>query len=95
MAPKYLCQVLNNVNVVAGLGSMGFGMCSNIHAKISSDDELYICDVNQAALDRFVEESKGQAKVEILKTPKDVAKRCVCSVNQRLFHVDRILIDRL
>jgi hypothetical protein len=56
---------------------MGFGMCSNIHAKINSDDQLFICDINQAALDRFVEESKGQPKVAILPTPKDVAEQCV------------------
>ena len=56
---------------------MGYGMCSNIHAKINTDDELYICDVNQAQLDRFVSESKGQAKVTILKTPKEVAEQCV------------------
>ena len=61
-----------------GLGSMGFGMCSNIHSKIKRDDQLYICDINQDALDRFVQESEGQAQVEILKTPKDIAEKCVC-----------------
>ena len=56
---------------------MGFGMCSNIHAKIKPDDQLFICDINQSTLERFIQESKGQAKLEILKTPKDVAEQCV------------------
>lgn len=56
---------------------MGYGMCTNIHSKIKSSDELYICDINQAQLDRFLAETKGQAKVEILKTPKDIAEQCV------------------
>lgn len=62
---------------------MGFGMCSNIHAKINNEDELFICDINQSALDRFVQESKGQAKVHILKTPKDVAEQCVSLILPR------------
>ena len=56
---------------------MGFGMCTNIHAKINPDDQLFICDINQAALERFLQESKGEAKVAILPTPKDVAEQCV------------------
>ena len=57
---------------------MGFGMCSNIRSKIKPDDQLFICDINQSALNRFIEESKGQANIEVLKTPKDVAEQCVC-----------------
>jgi hypothetical protein len=56
---------------------MGYGMCSNIHAKINATDELYICDVNQAQLERFMSESKGHAKVTIIKTPIEVAEQCV------------------
>ena len=66
-----------HTNSMKGLGSMGFGMCTNIHAKINPDDQLFICDINQAALERFLQESKGQAKVTILPTPKDVAEQCV------------------
>jgi hypothetical protein len=74
---EQLLPIPQDANKSAGLGSMGFGMCSNIHSKIKPEDHLSICDINQAALDRFIQESKGQAKVEILKTPKDVAKQCV------------------
>jgi hypothetical protein len=68
-----------------GLGSMGFGMCSNIHAKIKPDDQLFIYDINQSALNRFVQESKGQAKIETLTTPKGVAEQCV---REMIFRMD-------
>ena len=55
-------------------------MCTNIHAKINPDYQLFICDLNQAALDRFLQESKGQAKLTILPTPKDVAEQCVSRI---------------
>lgn len=71
---------------------MGFGMCSNIHAKINTDDELYICDINQAQLDRFVQESKGHAKVSILQTPKEVAEQCVRSP---IVHETQLICDVL
>ena len=56
---------------------MGFGMCLNIHTKIPPDDQLFICDVNQPVLDKFVNESSGNAKVTILKTPKEIAAHSV------------------
>lgn len=59
---------------------MGFGMCSNIHSKINADDQLYICDINQDALDRFMTESQGKAKAGILETPKAVVEQCVSSI---------------
>lgn len=63
---------------------MGYGMCSNIHAKIPSDAKLYICDINESVLDKFVKESAGQAKVEILQTPKDITEHSVRLYSQFL-----------
>ncbi|KAK5169809.1 uncharacterized protein LTR77_005787 [Saxophila tyrrhenica] len=68
MAPRY---------GFIGLGSMGFGMCLNIHSKIPSDSELYICDINRSALEKFVEETTGKAKVTILDTPKEITEHCM------------------
>ena len=56
---------------------MGYRMCMNIHKKISPEAKLFICDVNQTVLDTFIKESKGQAEVAVLGTPKDVALKAV------------------
>ena len=56
---------------------MGYGMCLSIHSKIPPDAQLFICDVNETVLQRFVEESPGKARVEILNSPKDIAEHCV------------------
>ena len=71
---------------------MGFGMCLNIHAKIPSDAELFICDVNQSALDKFVQESPGAAKVEKLQTPKEIAEHSV-SIDDCPFGIESNGID--
>ena len=56
---------------------MGYPMCLNIHAKIPSDAKLFICDINEGVLDKFVKESSGKAMVTILKTPKTIAEHSV------------------
>ena len=57
---------------------MGYGMCTNIHSKIKADDKLYICDINESALERFMQEKPGKAEVKVFKTPKEVCEHCVC-----------------
>lgn len=64
---------------------MGFNMAKNLRAKIPFEDTLVIRDVNADAMNLFVEESKelakskgiaeGQMKVEIAKTPRQVAEK--------------------
>ena len=66
---------------------MGYPMCMNIHARIPSDAKLFICDVNQSVLDRFVSESSGKAIVTILQTPKEIAEYSV-----RHFHASQHLL---
>ena len=56
---------------------MGYPMCMNIHAKIPSDAKLFICDVNQSVLDRFVSESLGKAMTTVLKTLKEISEYSV------------------
>lgn len=56
---------------------MGYPMCMNIHAKIDANDHLFICDINESALEKFVQEQPGQAKTTILKTPRDICEHCV------------------
>ena len=67
---------------VSGLGSMGYPMCMNIHKKINADDHLFICDINQAQLENFVQEKSGQAEVGILKTPRDICESCVSNAGR-------------
>ena len=56
---------------------MGYGMCTNIHSKIPSDAQLFICDINKSVLETFVKESPGSAEITVLDTPKEIAERSV------------------
>jgi len=59
-----------------GLGLMGDPMARNLLRKMESDTEIYVYDVIQDAIDKFVKE--GQGRVIACKSSKEVAEKSVC-----------------
>jgi 3-hydroxyisobutyrate dehydrogenase len=53
---------------------MGFPMCSHIRAKIPSSATLYIYDLSQALLEKFVKNYEKHGKIIIAKSPREVAE---------------------
>ncbi|KAI1735200.1 6-phosphogluconate dehydrogenase [Xylaria scruposa] len=55
-------------NTVAfiGLGVMGYPMAKNLLSGLAAEKTLLICDVSTGVIDRFLNETKGQATVEIV-----------------------------
>ena len=68
---------------------MGFGMSMNIQKKIPADAQFFICDVNRAVLDKFVQEAQGQAQISILDTPKDIVENAVRLLRPSIDHFRR------
>lgn len=62
----------------AGLGQMGHGMAKNIRLRIPDSSLLVVYDVNQEAVQRFIDEHNG-AGVQAAKSPKEVAELAVSS----------------
>ncbi len=61
-----------------GVGNMGFGMASNIRAKIPASSTLIICELNRARRDEFVANVRGNVKTA--ETPKELAEKAVSSL---------------
>ncbi|KAF4309695.1 hypothetical protein GTA08_BOTSDO01879 [Botryosphaeria dothidea] len=63
-------------NTVAfiGLGVMGYPMAKNLRKGLSPDQTLLICDVNQAAITRFQEETADQGPVQVITNGLEAAK---------------------
>ncbi|EME84955.1 uncharacterized protein MYCFIDRAFT_83007 [Pseudocercospora fijiensis CIRAD86] len=51
-----------------GLGVMGYPMAMNLRKKIDADRTLIVCDVNQDAVKRFQEQTKGLGPVKVVGT---------------------------
>ncbi|KAI1749123.1 NAD binding domain of 6-phosphogluconate dehydrogenase-domain-containing protein [Xylaria castorea] len=49
-----------------GLGVMGYPMAKNLLSGLGPEKTLLICDVSTDAIDRFLNEAKGQATVEVI-----------------------------
>ncbi|OAA54572.1 3-hydroxyisobutyrate dehydrogenase [Niveomyces insectorum RCEF 264] len=49
-----------------GIGVMGFPMAKNLRAGLGPEKTLLVCDSNKEALDRFLEETKGQGPVRVV-----------------------------
>lgn len=57
---------------------MGYPMAINLRKKLPQTSKLVICDVNQEAISRFVEETKDpHGTVAVATTPKEVAASSV------------------
>src|ERR1700731_3559860 len=53
---------------------MGFPMCTHVRAKIPHSAPLYIYDIAQPLLDKFIAKNKHNGEIIIAKSPRDVAE---------------------
>ena len=60
-----------------GLGVMGYPMAINLWSKIGSDRQMFICDVNKSALDKFQTETGGKGSVEVKDSAYQVIQAAV------------------
>ena len=56
---------------------MGYGMARNVRQKIPKSSTLYVFDLNKAALEKFVEESKNDGPVKVVSSAKEVVDNAV------------------
>jgi len=57
-----------------GIGVMGYGMATNLRAKIPKSSKFVLCEINESQRDKFIKENQG---VEVAKTPKELAEKAV------------------
>lgn len=63
-----------------GLGAMGFPMALQLRQKVPPDSTLYIYDVDNGAMERFVEAArniKAVANIQIMSNAREVAEESV------------------
>jgi 3-hydroxyisobutyrate dehydrogenase len=58
-----------------GLGVMGWGMATNLRAKIPEDAALYVCEIDKARLDSWIAEASGP--IYVAENPAEIVKKCV------------------
>jgi len=64
---------------------MGFPMASNLRKKIPKESTIYVNDVDQAAVERFVKELSEYGPVKALSTAKDITEHSVrCALCRRI-----------
>ena len=68
----------DSTDLVPGLGVMGYPMAINLRSKNDPDRQMFICDVNQSALDKFQMETQGKGSVEIKDSAYQVIQAAVC-----------------
>ena len=61
---------------------MGYGMARNVRQKIPKSSTLYVFDLNKAALEKFVAETKNDGPVEVCSSAKAVVDHAV-----RIYHL--------
>jgi len=57
---------------------MGYGMARNVRQKIPKSSTLYVFDLDKAALERFVAETKNDGLVKVVSSAKEVVDNAVC-----------------
>ncbi len=75
-----------------GIGVMGYGMATNLRAKIPKSANFVLCEINEARQTQFVEESSGNGPVEIVSSPREVAERAdiIVTMLPRAPHVEEV-----
>ncbi len=68
-----------NTDLFPGLGVMGYPMAINLRSKIDSNRQMFICDVNKSALDRFQTEMDGKGSVQVMESAYQVIQAAVRS----------------
>jgi hypothetical protein len=58
-----------------GIGVMGWGMATNLRAKIPKSSLLIICELNSTRLNQFISQTSGLIKVAA--SPREVALQAV------------------
>lgn len=69
------------MTLALGLGVMGYSMAVNLRSKMDSSATLLICDINEAALEKFQKQMAGKGPIEVVKTGKEAASRAVCLIS--------------
>lgn len=57
---------------------MGHGMAKNIALKMDGSCKLYVYDISQSAVERFVSEYGTNGRVAAVTSPREIAEKCVC-----------------
>lgn len=73
------------LSLSVGLGQMGFPMASNLRKKIPKESTLYVNDVDQSAVQRFVQEHESYGPVKILSSAKEITEHSVITLDY--YHV--------
>jgi 3-hydroxyisobutyrate dehydrogenase len=58
-----------------GIGVMGYGMATNLRAKIPQTAGFVLCEINEARRDQFIKECN--LPVDVAYSPKEVAEKAV------------------
>lgn len=79
-----------------GIGVMGYPMAQNLRRKIPASSKLIICEINKAAIDKFLSETQPNENIFAALTPKDVAQQCdiVITMVPKGPHVDTVFTDQ-
>lgn len=79
-----------------GIGSMGYGMASNIRKKSPSDITVYIVDPNVDACNRFVADFGSYGPIEIVSTAREAVSKALTVISMvpnpadaRKIHLDK------
>ncbi len=56
---------------------MGYSMAVNLRTKMDPSATLLICDVNEAAIEKFKKQVAGKGPIEVVKTGAEAAERAV------------------
>lgn len=62
---------------MSGLGVMGYGMAINLRKRLDHDWTLCICDLNDAAIDRFMTETVDGGPVNVVKSASEAMQTAV------------------
>ncbi|KAF2093587.1 3-hydroxyisobutyrate dehydrogenase, variant [Rhizodiscina lignyota] len=58
-----------------GIGNMGYGMATNLRAKISKSSKLIVCELDKARRDKFISEASAVGPTVTAETPKEIAEQ--------------------
>lgn len=56
---------------------MGYSMAVNLRSKMNPNATLFVCDVNEIAISKFVKENSHKGPIEIIKTGAEAVAKAV------------------
>ena len=57
-----------------GIGVMGYGMATNLRAKIPKSSNFVLCEINEARRNQFVEQASNSGPIKVVSCPREVAE---------------------